>query len=124
MPSDFSAFATAVTEGQIEGKERENPALYALGREAAGTQIPRWEELVQPGLSTIVVAGSVDPGDLAAARELTKQAGERMIPVIAEPTSGLCDCETWIPHSPWVIEMCGAQVEQILVLGKPTLPAR
>ncbi len=121
VPSDFSAFATAVTEGQIEGKERENPALYALGREAAGTQIPRWEELVQPGLSTIVVAGSVDPGDLAAARELTKQAGERMIPVIAEPTSGLCDCETWIPHSPWVIEMCGAQVEQILVLGKPTL---
>ena len=41
VPSDFSAFATAVTEGQIEGKERENPALYALGREVAGTQIPR-----------------------------------------------------------------------------------
>lgn len=121
VPPDYEAFASSVLEGTDGTERRNNPAIGALRQSVQTKSAPRWEDTVQPGLSTIVVAGSVDPGDLPSARELAKKAAEHLIPVIAEPASGICDCATWIPHAPWVIEMCGAGVEQVVVLGKPTL---
>lgn len=82
---------------------------------------PYWDEVVDPTLRTVVVAGDGDPRSLSTGREIAEEAARRNIPIVAEPSSGMTDQPTWIPHMPWVLERIGAQIEQVIVLGRPTL---
>ena len=76
---------------------------------------PKWEDVVNAGLRTLVVAGDgADPAVAAA-------AARRGIPVIAEPSSNVTGVETWIPYQQWIVPQLGRNVEQIVVTGRPTL---
>lgn len=65
----------------------------------------RWSDVVDPSLRTLVVAGD-GPGKHAdsAMRRVAEYAAELGVPLIAEPSSGLCDLASWLPHGPLVAE--------------------
>ena len=87
-----------------------------------------FEDVVTPGLATMIVAGdgagrhSGYFGCAASAtREMVQGAAQLGVPLVAEPSSNLTDTAGWIPHGPWLLEAAGDLVEQVVVLGKPTL---
>lgn len=82
----------------------------------APTPVP-WEDVVDPTLRTVVVAGDgADPraGDWAEA------AG---IPLLAEPTSGATTSAAWVPHQQGLLAPGGPgdEVEQVVLTGRTTL---
>lgn len=76
---------------------------------------PAWSWVVNEDLRSVVVAGDGAEPAIAA------MASARGIPVLAEPTSGVTDCEAWIPYEQQVVGHLGDQIEQIIVTGRPTL---
>ncbi len=80
-----------------------------------------WDEVVDPGLATVLVAGDVLARNRDQARRIAMEAQRRAVPVLAEPTSGLTDLAAWIPHAPWVLEALGGRVQQAIIIGRPTL---
>ncbi|WRS30379.1 2-succinyl-5-enolpyruvyl-6-hydroxy-3-cyclohexene-1-carboxylic-acid synthase [Actinomycetaceae bacterium MB13-C1-2] len=89
-----------------------------------------WSQVVDPTLRTVVVAGD-GPGKREGShtRLVAEYASELGIPIIAEPSSGLCDLVSWLPHGPLVADRLlrdlenntDESVEQIIVVGRPTL---
>ena len=78
---------------------------------------PVWEDLCQPDLATVVIAGdSADPGVLRAA-EL------RAVPIFSEPTSGLSSGGAQVPHASELLRSFAEtrRIEQVVVSGSPTL---
>ncbi len=96
---------------------------------ASGGSVP-WDSVVEPDLRTVLVAGD-GPGQEAgsAMRKLGEYCSGLGIPIIAEPSSGLCDLPTWLPHGPLVASMLTQQydrdpeqaIQQVIVVGRPTL---
>ncbi len=86
-----------------------NPVLFSSQRH------PAWDEIVVPGLRTLVVAGDGASSDVAAA------ASSRGIPIVAEPSANVADLDTWIPYQQWVVPELMGWVEQVVVTGRPTL---
>ncbi|MDC4233538.1 2-succinyl-5-enolpyruvyl-6-hydroxy-3-cyclohexene-1-carboxylic-acid synthase [Actinomyces sp. B33] len=82
---------------------------------SAPTPVP-WEEAVDPGLRTVVVAGDGD--DPAVARWA---AGR--LPVLAEPTSRARRLPEAVDHQQSLLvgAACAQGVEQVVVSGRPTL---
>lgn len=119
------AFADPLTPGDIDAYLQTPlpgvPPWPLRLAEFSPSALPTWEEVVDPTLRTVVVAGGVEAGEADVARTIVAEAAARGVPVLAEPTSNLTDCATWIPHQPWVIGMLAGQVQQLIVLGKPTL---
>lgn len=106
------------------------PALPTVQRNVDRDQGVRWSQVVDPGRNVIVVAGDGTGTDNGSPmRVLAEFASGQGIPLIAEPSSGLTDLASWLPHGPLVAERLlqavrsGAEdrVEQIVVLGRPTL---
>lgn len=88
----------------------------------APTGSTTWSQVVDPELQTLLVVGDVGSvGQAADVRAVVDYAAELGIPMIAEPSSGMCDAPNWLPHGPLIADRLGAQVEQIVVLGRPTL---
>lgn len=82
----------------------------------------RWEEVVDPDLRTLLVVGDVGGArERSDVRSLAQYAAQLGIPMLAEPSSGACDVANWLPHGPLIAALLGAEVEQIIVLGRPTL---
>lgn len=78
---------------------------------------PTWEDVVERGLRTVVVAGDrSDPAVLQA-------AAERAVPILAEPSAGLVGATTWIPHAPPLLKIpeLRGRIQQVVVTGHPTL---
>ncbi len=83
---------------------------------------PEWDSAVEPGLRTVIVAGDIGTEPRRAeAAALVSGAARIGVPLLAEPSSGLTHLPNWIPHAPWVVPTLADQVEQVVVLGKPTL---
>ncbi|MFT3944637.1 MAG: thiamine pyrophosphate-binding protein [Ancrocorticia sp.] len=82
---------------------------------ASRVRHPMWDEVVQSGLRTLVVAGD------GAYSEVVAVAAKRGIPIIAEPSSNATAAQTWIPYEQWIVPQLGDRVEQIVVTGRPTL---
>ncbi|MFT0846220.1 2-succinyl-5-enolpyruvyl-6-hydroxy-3-cyclohexene-1-carboxylic-acid synthase [Actinomycetaceae bacterium L2_0104] len=76
---------------------------------------PGWDEIVDRDLRTLVVAGD------GADRAVATAAARRGLPIVAEPTANVADLDTWIPYEQWLVPDLGELVEQIVVLGRPTL---
>lgn len=76
---------------------------------------PHWDEVIEDIPETVVVAGD------RASKEVGICASNRGIPILAEPSSGLCDLPTWIPHGSMSVGHLKDQVRQIVVTGRPTL---
>lgn len=83
--------------------------------------VQRWSNIVDPTLNTLVIAGDCEPVDYPVARRIGAHASTLGIPILAEPSSNLTTQQTWIPHGPLVAPRIAAGVEQIIVLGRPTL---
>ncbi len=75
---------------------------------------PAWEDVVEP-LRTVIVAGD-KAGTLAS--ELAQAAGA---PLLAEPSSGAFGMPGWIAHQQQMLTHFGDEVEQVVVLGHPSL---
>lgn len=101
----------AVTE-----KHYEHPAAPTLF-----TAAPPWSRVVDRRLNTLVIAGDCEPADLPVARAIGAHASKLGIPILAEPSSNLTTQKTWVPHGPLVAPLVKAGLEQLIVLGKPTL---
>lgn len=91
------------------------------------TPIP-FERVVDPELATVIVAGDGANRTLAfggcevgEARALVDAVAELGVPLISEPTANLAASSNWVPHGPWILEALGDQVEQVVVVGHPTL---
>lgn len=80
-----------------------------------------WNEVVDPSLNTVVIAGESEPFYADTNLKIGEYAANLGIPVLAEPSSGLTQVSTWIPHSQLLAPVLAGQVQQVLVLGKPTL---
>ena len=93
------------------------PPTRPTGTRAA-PGVPRWEDVVDPQLRTVVVAGdSADP-------LVAQHAALRSVPLLAEPNSGVTQFATWIAHAPWLLEPLAEadqKPEQVVVTGRPTL---
>ncbi|WP_350257985.1 2-succinyl-5-enolpyruvyl-6-hydroxy-3-cyclohexene-1-carboxylic-acid synthase [Scrofimicrobium sp. R131] len=79
--------------------------------------LPSWDEVVDPSLWTVVVAGdSADPAVIAAATA-------RQVPILAEPSSGATASPSWVPHTPLLLRYLYQQrdIQQVVVTGRPTL---
>ncbi|MGO1591515.1 MAG: hypothetical protein ACTHW1_04795 [Ancrocorticia sp.] len=96
-------------------KAPEFPSLRLPQIETAERSYPAWDAVVAADLRTVVVAGD------GADRSVVESATTRGIPVLAEPSSGVTDCGTWIPYEQWVIGVLGEQIQQVVVTGRPTL---
>ncbi len=81
-----------------------------------------WSEAVRPGLQTLIVAGD-GSGQCSGSsnRRVAQYAATLGVPLLAEPSSGLCDLPNWLPHGPLIADALAKRVEQIVVLGHPTL---
>ncbi|WP_099331735.1 2-succinyl-5-enolpyruvyl-6-hydroxy-3-cyclohexene-1-carboxylic-acid synthase [Actinomyces minihominis] len=120
VPEDMETyFAPESPEG--DAASAKNPALFALTRECVPQSFPLWDEVVNPQLRTVVVAGAVEPRGQDIARSVVEQAALRGLPLLAEPSSGVTDSPNWIAHQPWLLERLADEVEQVIVVGKPTL---
>ncbi|MDN6793967.1 MAG: 2-succinyl-5-enolpyruvyl-6-hydroxy-3-cyclohexene-1-carboxylate synthase [Propionibacterium sp.] len=76
-----------------------------------------WEEVIDPGLRTVVVAGDgADP----RAGEWARLAD---IPLLAEPSSGVTTSPAWVPHQQALLApgAPGDGIEQVVLTGRPTL---
>lgn len=120
VPPDISGYVGGARSSELTDDLRVSGSPIALG-EHGQAPLPSWEEAIRPGLRTVVVAGDVDNSEAPMARGIAAEAARRQLPILAEPSSGLTQHSTWIPHQPWVIPLLADQVEQIIVLGKPTL---
>lgn len=82
--------------------------------------VPRpvaWVDVVADEPATLVLAGDgADPG----AGRWARAAG---VPLLAEPSSGLCAEESWIPHEQSLLSAptLVRDVRQVVVTGRPTL---
>lgn len=77
-----------------------------------------WEEVVDPGLHTVIVAGDGAPSQVAHWAEKAR------IPLLAEPTSGGAHSQAWIPFQQALLHAdCPLypRIEQVIVAGRPTL---
>lgn len=72
------------------------------------TQPVPWDEVVDPEKETVVVAGD-------GADQRVLEAG---LPILAEPSA---NAGRRVDHVPLLIDTLGADVEQVVVTGKPTL---
>lgn len=96
---------------------------------SSSTGVP-WSQVVDPALRTVIVAGD-GPGKhpRSPMRLVAEYASSLGIPMIAEPSSGLCDLVSWLPHGPLVADRLARDldensdnsVQQIVVIGRPTL---
>lgn len=80
-----------------------------------------WSEVIDPLLNTVVIAGDSEPPWVEADLRIGEYAARLGIPVLAEPSSSLTQVDTWIPHGQLVAPLLGGEVQQVIVLGKPTL---
>ena len=114
----------------LSGASEEIPSLPQLGPSLNHTAEISWSQVVDPSLRTLLVAGD-GPGqhDQSHMRKIAEYADHLGIPILAEPSSGLCDLPSWLPHGPLVAERLSQQLlagkheapEQVIVLGRPTL---
>lgn len=77
-----------------------------------------WEEVVDIDMRTVLIAGDGCPTDAAQWAEAAQ------IPVLAEPTSGMQRCSTWIPNQQALLQsdsLLLPNIEQVIVAGRPTL---
>lgn len=74
-----------------------------------------WEDIVDPNLTTVIIAGA-DAGTEAS--EAAQAAG---IPLFAEPSSGVFGAPEWVPFQQALIRAYGHEIEQVIVWGTPTL---
>lgn len=119
--------APSGTAAQASATAVELPAVGPSFSSGTGVY---WSQVVDPTLRTVVVAGD-GPGkrEDSHMRRVAEHASELGIPLIAEPSSGLCDLVSWLPHGPLVANRLIADledspneaVEQIVVIGRPTL---
>lgn len=79
------------------------------------TSYPSWDEVVHDLPETVVIAGD------RASREVGVAASAAGVPIVAEPSSGLCDLPTWMPHGTLLVDHFSSQIKQIVVTGRPTL---
>ncbi|QOR70033.1 2-succinyl-5-enolpyruvyl-6-hydroxy-3-cyclohexene-1-carboxylic-acid synthase [Ruania alkalisoli] len=98
-----------VPDGEWSPGPVPGPLQVVASSGGAPVELPR-------GPRTVVVAGDgaarvADPGIVAGWGW----------PVIAEPSSGLCHVPTAVLAGRIAVEVLGAQVERVVVLGKPTL---
>lgn len=82
---------------------------------------PLWSKVIDPTLNTLVIAGDCEPAELPVARAIGARAAALGIPILAEPSSNLTSQKTWVPHGPLVAPQVKEGLEQLIVLGKPTL---
>lgn len=75
---------------------------------------PEWEDIVEP-LRTVIVAG--DKAGIIAS-ELAVAAN---VPLLAEPSSGAFGMPGWMPHQQQMLTHYGDEIEQVIVLGHPSL---
>ncbi len=116
--------------GSGSGESEPIPQLPQLGPSLNHTAEISWSQVVDPSLRTMIVAGD-GPGqhDQSHMRKIAEYADHLGIPILAEPSSGLCDLPSWLPHGPLVaerlsrnlLEKKSATLEQVIVLGRPTL---
>lgn len=97
------------------------PTPNRPGQIGHGDLASTWDEVVLAELRTVVVAGDIPAAEVESGAKVALEAGRRLVPVLAEPSSNLTTCPTWIPHAPWIVGRLADQVEQVIVVGKPTL---
>ncbi len=82
----------------------------------AAPRATAWEDVVDPGLRTVLVAGD------GAHRDAGRWAAAAALPLLAEPTSGATTARAWTPHQQTLLSGPLAQeVQQVVVTGRPTL---
>lgn len=74
-----------------------------------------WEDAVDSSLRTVIIAGA-DAGEKASRAALA--AG---IPLLAEPSSGVFGMGGFMPYQQAMLRAWGAEVQQAVVYGTPTL---
>lgn len=85
------------------------PTLPEPPKRYAGKQVfPEWRDVVDPNLNTVIVAG--DGADVSLL--------EADVPILAEPSA---NAPKRVDHVPLLLEALQAEVQQIVVTGKPTL---
>lgn len=88
---------------------------------ARPSQTP-WSAVVDPSLRTLLVVGDAEgSSDKNDVRLLATRGAELGIPMIAEPSSGVTDLPNWLPHGPLIADRLARGVQQLVVLGRPTL---
>lgn len=100
-------------------QHRGGPATWVVGPHVmrAGPTPAPWEDVVDPTLRTVLIAGDgADP----RAGMWAEAAG---IPLLAEPTSGATSCAAWVPHQQGLVTPGGPgdEVEQVVLTGRTTL---
>lgn len=87
-------------------------------RVLAGTpsRVP-WEDVVDPALRTVIVAGD------GAGPDVVEWADRGSIPLFAEASSGATPAVQWMPHQQALLahSPLSARIEQVVVTGRPTL---
>lgn len=97
------------------------PAPFLLKREStkvlrAPTPRVEWKEAVREGMRTLILAG--DGADPAA----SIWASRAVLPILAEPSSGLAWDENAIPYQQSLLSgPLARSIEQVIVTGRPTL---
>lgn len=120
-PADMAELDTSPPLGARRHTEHDYVARIALEQIWQPPAQLEWEKVVERAAKTVVVAGDVEARAQDTARQVALEAAARGIPILAEPSSGLTDASTWIPHSTWLAPHFYDDVEQIVVVGKPTL---
>lgn len=107
----------AFTEPLVPATAWQLPEVHLPVIKSAKEQHPSWDEVVEPGLRTLVIAG--DQADQAVIAE----ASRRAVPIVAEPSSGATVSPVWVPHGPLVLSNlpAAAKIQQVVVTGHPTL---
>ncbi len=104
-PAGGSAAAPDFAPGPVPARVVASPARRVA-----------WEDAVEPGLATVIIAG--DDADPAAA----EWARVARVPLLAEPSSGLAFSSERIPFQQTLLAgPLAAEVDQVVVTGRPTL---
>lgn len=97
------------------------PASFLLEREStkvlrAPTPRVEWKEAVREGMRTLILAGDgADP-------DASIWASRAVLPILAEPSSGLAWDENAIPYQQSLLSgPLARSIEQVIVTGRPTL---
>lgn len=104
----------------LAGDKAGGGGAFSRGADVVGTELTTTSEVGAP--ETPVTAGgqgAENPSAIGAtASELAVAAG---VPLLAEPSSGAFGRPGWAPHQQQMISMFGDEIEQVVVLGHPSL---
>ncbi|MDT3767089.1 2-succinyl-5-enolpyruvyl-6-hydroxy-3-cyclohexene-1-carboxylic-acid synthase [Gleimia hominis] len=82
---------------------------------AAQSKPAAWEEVVDPSLRTVVVAGNGDDGASVAYASATGY------PLLAEPSAPAFGSSWWTPHQQEMLRRYSSEVQQVVLVGTPTI---